>query len=166
MYSNKMPKLSAVYISLVLALILVQNANAKRGCAAFGHACYGGHGKRSSAVPEEGLLYGSVNDRLKTGLPPLPYLRLPLMDRGKSLEVAPELRPVSVEAGYRAGDSVDVSDQQEEQNRFDRGVRFAMHAFLRQLMDENRITAQKRQQAEIGFQNSEAGTQVLNAEQK
>ncbi|XP_053688290.1 uncharacterized protein LOC128737635 [Sabethes cyaneus] len=167
-----MSKLWAICISLVIVSVLVQNANAKRGCAAFGHACYGGHGKRSSSVPEEGLLYGSANDRLKSGLPPLPYLKMPFLDRARSLDVAPELRPVSIEAGtgigFRTDDNFDLSEQPslEEQNRFDRGVRFAMHAILRQLMDENRIATQKRQQPEAGFQSTDAGTQAMNVEQK
>ncbi|XP_058462699.1 uncharacterized protein LOC131437399 isoform X2 [Malaya genurostris] len=157
-----MPQFSVVCISLVIVTVLVQNASGKRGCAAFGHACYGGHGKRSSvsSPPGEGLLqYAGGNDRLETGVPvPFPYLKMALLDRSKSLDVAPELRPLGVEndaGGVRSG------EDRFEQDRFDKGVRFAMHAFLRQLMAESRASATQRKQTEV-----DADSQLMNNEQQ
>ncbi|CAK1579099.1 unnamed protein product [Parnassius mnemosyne] len=38
------------FLTLVLVAVLVMSVGvgAKRGCSAFGHSCFGGHGKRSS----------------------------------------------------------------------------------------------------------------------
>ncbi|XP_022123410.2 neuropeptide CCHamide-2 [Pieris rapae] len=34
-------------LSLIAILVISVGVNAKRGCSAFGHSCFGGHGKRS-----------------------------------------------------------------------------------------------------------------------
>ncbi|XP_025195492.1 uncharacterized protein LOC112594745 [Melanaphis sacchari] len=35
----------------IVVIFTVDNGAAKRGCAMFGHSCYGGHGKRSFQIP-------------------------------------------------------------------------------------------------------------------
>ncbi|XP_049870870.1 neuropeptide CCHamide-2 [Pectinophora gossypiella] len=37
-------------LALVAMLVMSQGVNAKRGCSAFGHSCFGGHGKRSDSA--------------------------------------------------------------------------------------------------------------------
>ncbi|KAM3966996.1 neuropeptide CCHamide-2 [Aphomia sociella] len=41
--------MAQIYIIVTIAavLLLSQGVSAKRGCSAFGHSCFGGHGKRS-----------------------------------------------------------------------------------------------------------------------
>ncbi|XP_058811806.1 uncharacterized protein LOC131676627 isoform X2 [Topomyia yanbarensis] len=165
-----MPQFSIVCISLVIVTILVQNASGKRGCAAFGHACYGGHGKRSSSssLPGESFVYPGGNERLQPAdLPSLPYLKIALLDRSKSVNAAPELRPLTAVAdvgGGRSGEIFAVRDPlvtPVEQNRYDNGVRFAMNAFLRQLLEGNRAAAFQRQESE-----AETGSQLINNEQQ
>lgn len=34
-------------VAVIFIAVLVTNSEAKRGCALYGHSCYGGHGKRS-----------------------------------------------------------------------------------------------------------------------
>ncbi|KAJ0177650.1 hypothetical protein K1T71_006523 [Dendrolimus kikuchii] len=34
-------------LTIVILLVTSQGVSAKRGCSAFGHSCFGGHGKRS-----------------------------------------------------------------------------------------------------------------------
>ncbi|NP_001123587.1 neuropeptide CCHamide-2 [Bombyx mandarina] len=34
-------------VSIAVLLMMSQGVSAKRGCSAFGHSCFGGHGKRS-----------------------------------------------------------------------------------------------------------------------
>ncbi|XP_063394603.1 neuropeptide CCHamide-2 [Cydia fagiglandana] len=36
-----------ITLTLLAALLMLQGVSAKRGCSAFGHSCFGGHGKRS-----------------------------------------------------------------------------------------------------------------------
>ncbi|XP_059054593.1 neuropeptide CCHamide-2-like [Achroia grisella] len=36
-----------VIVTVAAVLVLSQGVTAKRGCSAFGHSCFGGHGKRS-----------------------------------------------------------------------------------------------------------------------
>lgn len=42
-----MYQLSAILLSIILILSISTKTYAKRGCALYGHSCYGGHGKRS-----------------------------------------------------------------------------------------------------------------------
>lgn len=37
-----------IFYFFVVAIALASNSDAKRGCANYGHSCYGGHGKRSN----------------------------------------------------------------------------------------------------------------------
>ncbi|XP_055381488.1 uncharacterized protein LOC129612061 isoform X2 [Condylostylus longicornis] len=47
---SKQKLITAITIAVILCLLIEQNqAKPKKGCEAFGHACYGGHGKRSVA---------------------------------------------------------------------------------------------------------------------
>ncbi|CAH2040211.1 unnamed protein product, partial [Iphiclides podalirius] len=39
---------NAFTLVLIATLLMSVGVSAKRGCSAFGHSCYGGHGKRSS----------------------------------------------------------------------------------------------------------------------
>ncbi|XP_046982905.1 uncharacterized protein LOC124552621 isoform X2 [Schistocerca americana] len=41
----------ALVLALAVTLVLLQAADAKRGCMAFGHSCFGGHGKRADMEP-------------------------------------------------------------------------------------------------------------------
>ncbi|XP_049842616.1 uncharacterized protein LOC126293434 isoform X2 [Schistocerca gregaria] len=41
----------ALVLALAVTLALLQAADAKRGCMAFGHSCFGGHGKRADMEP-------------------------------------------------------------------------------------------------------------------
>lgn len=149
-----MPHFSAICI-LVVVSVLIQNANGKRGCAAFGHACYGGHGKRSSSSASltENQQYPGGSSSLGS-IPPLPYAKLALINRSKVFEdvSSPELRmPVNAD---------DNDDQMEgygaRQDKFERAVRYAVNAVLRQLLEES-----QRQPAvdSNNFQPSEAGQQ-------
>ncbi|XP_055594079.1 neuropeptide CCHamide-2-like isoform X1 [Uranotaenia lowii] len=171
--SPKMPHLSAICLSLVVVSVLVQDANAKRGCAAFGHACYGGHGKRSSLpLPAGGLALiggeieaggGSSND---SPVPPLPYLKL--MERSKSLDLAPELRTLAddgmLDNGLIIREEPVPSYNGHEQ--FEQGMRFAMNAILRQLIGEKR----QRQRLDLipNYQPSEPAmsSQLIESETK
>lgn len=153
---------------LVIASVLVPNASGKRGCAAFGHACYGGHGKRSSVVPEN-LLLGSSADssgfssgQLDTRIPPLPYAKLALINRSKTFDVvAPELRLTANELTTDNGEPpvYPGSSRSERQEKFERGVRFAVNAIMRQLLEQSQAGAIQRQpsSSELNFQPSETG---------
>ncbi|XP_021693790.1 uncharacterized protein LOC5565599 [Aedes aegypti] len=153
-----MPHLSAICI-LVVVSVLVQNASGKRGCAAFGHACYGGHGKRSSSLSENLIFGGSSGSSSTTGgngplgaIPPLPYAKLALINRSKTFDDAsPELRLVNAQ---------ESDDRMESyvgrQDKFERSVRYAVNAILRQLLEES----QRQPPVESNnFQPSEAGQQ-------
>ncbi|XP_055315258.1 neuropeptide CCHamide-2-like isoform X2 [Sitodiplosis mosellana] len=43
------------YLAVIFIAVLVTHSEAKRGCALYGHSCYGGHGKRSD-VPRVDML--------------------------------------------------------------------------------------------------------------
>ncbi|XP_055615869.1 neuropeptide CCHamide-2 [Toxorhynchites rutilus septentrionalis] len=157
-----MSQLSAICISLVIASVLIHNASGKRGCAAYGHACYGGHGKRSPPMTQ-GMLFDDGSGQLES-LPPLPYAKLALIDRSKSLDVAPELGPITTSEEMLA-----ARDQSAyEQEKFERRVRFAVNAILRQLIgteNENQ-PAFPKQRPEASYQNSESTRQLLGNEDK
>lgn len=61
---------------LLVFLLITQGAYAKRGCSAFGHSCFGGHGKRSGNTgPIEAEQQEIVNARRQIGqeeIPPHP----------------------------------------------------------------------------------------------
>nr|XP_019534046.2 uncharacterized protein LOC109405436 isoform X2 [Aedes albopictus] len=150
-----MPHLSAICI-LVVVSVLVHNANGKRGCAAFGHACYGGHGKRSSSSSSlsENQQYPGGSAGQLGGIPPLPYAKLALINRSKSFDdtTPPELRLVNSDS--------DNDDQMEDygarQDKFERAVRYAVNAVLRQLLEESQ---RQPPMDSSNFQPSEAGQQ-------
>jgi len=48
-------------MSVVVLAVLVDQSSAKRGCSAFGHSCFGGHGKR--ADEDVLLIPGSASDQ-------------------------------------------------------------------------------------------------------
>ncbi|KAH0955582.1 hypothetical protein HN011_012115 [Eciton burchellii] len=45
-----------ITIALVTLLFVSDKANAKRGCASFGHSCFGGHGKRFDSAMRRNVL--------------------------------------------------------------------------------------------------------------
>lgn len=104
------------------------------GCAAFGHACYGGHGKRSSSSSSlsENQQYPGGSASQLGGIPPLPYAKLALINRSKAFDDASpsELRLVNPDS--------DNTDQMEDygarQDKFERAVQYAVNAVLRQLV--------------------------------
>ncbi|XP_065091661.1 uncharacterized protein CCHa2 [Ochlerotatus camptorhynchus] len=174
-----MTHLGAICI-LVVVSVLVQNASGKRGCAAFGHACYGGHGKRSSSLPENLLLGSSGSGGFSSGqldrIPPLPYAKLALINRSKPYDVgAPELRLTANELATDNGEPLayPAPSRSERQDKFERGVRYAVNAILRQLLEESQAGPLQRQpsSSDLNFQPSEAGQlqqeqQLMDNEQK
>ncbi|XP_050087486.1 uncharacterized protein LOC126572311 [Anopheles aquasalis] len=122
-----MHQLSTICVTLVIVSVLVQSANAKRGCAAFGHACYGGHGKRSSASAPEALDQGSVTlDDL-----PIPYAKL-ILDKQRSLIPSPEeIRANDPSYTMETPFSIRRPDPRREE------FKYAIYAMLRQLMDDS-----------------------------
>ncbi|XP_049536786.1 uncharacterized protein LOC125951791 [Anopheles darlingi] len=122
-----MHQLSTICVTLVIVSVLVQSATAKRGCAAFGHACYGGHGKRSSASTPEALVQGSVTlDDL-----PIPYAKL-ILDKQRSLIPSPEeIRGNEPSYTMETPFSIRRPDPRREE------LKYAIYAMLRQLMEDN-----------------------------
>lgn len=62
-----------VYRKLILFLVTFIDTGV--GCAAFGHSCYGGHGKRSSE-PTAPQLENEQNTDSSPSPPPVPMLRM------------------------------------------------------------------------------------------
>ncbi|XP_038105422.1 uncharacterized protein LOC119765509 [Culex quinquefasciatus] len=165
---SKMPQMSATIciVSLVIVSVLVQNVSGKRGCAAFGHACYGGHGKRSSpgTLPEGYDGDGQQRQLIVESMPPpLPYAKALMalqMDRSRAYEAAPPaisgafLRPgltdlIAVGRDQPSGPFTGAS--RSEQDRFEQTVRFAVNAVLRQMLEENRLRQRDQQDvSELG----------------
>lgn len=154
--------MSAIYVvSLIIVAVLVQNASGKRGCASFGHACYGGHGKRSSSGPilPEGFDGSSQALLVESMPPPLPpYAKVLQMDRsrggggGYEADGGTFLRPglIDLIAG-RDGPAAAgpfAGSRASQQDRFEQTVRMAVNAVLRQMLEENRL--QRDQQDESG----------------
>lgn len=119
------------------------------GCAAFGHACYGGHGKRSSpgTLPEGYDGDGQQRQLIVESMPPpLPYAKALMalqMDRSRAYEAVPPaasgtfLRPgltdlIAVGRDQQSGPFTGAS--RSEQDRFEQTVRFAVNAVLRQMV--------------------------------
>jgi hypothetical protein len=46
------PSILIVVLTIVVIAVHIDQSSAKRGCSAFGHSCFGGHGKRA----DEGVL--------------------------------------------------------------------------------------------------------------
>lgn len=46
-----MQQFAPVFVAIVFVISLSAKSEAKRGCALYGHACYGGHGKRADIQP-------------------------------------------------------------------------------------------------------------------
>uniref|UniRef100_A0A182N9U8 Uncharacterized protein n=1 Tax=Anopheles dirus TaxID=7168 RepID=A0A182N9U8_9DIPT len=150
MYSSnshsKMHQLSTICFTLVIVSVLVQSTNGKRGCAAFGHACYGGHGKRSGSPA--GSLYPEGLDPSMVALEvlPIPYSKLAL-DKSRSME--------PVQDGVRLNDAYGSIDAAAPNHRTDTRtgeLKYAIYAMLRQLMEESAANRQdqthRQQQAQ------------------
>ncbi|XP_058062226.1 uncharacterized protein LOC131212394 [Anopheles bellator] len=125
-----MHQLSAVCVTLVIASVLVQNASAKRGCAAFGHACYGGHGKRSSAAVVPSYPEGFDPSTLALDVLPIPYSKL-VLDKPRTMDALPD--------DLRSNDVYGLDTPVLNHRTIDsRGgeLKYAIYAILRQLMEE------------------------------
>ncbi|XP_050071392.1 neuropeptide CCHamide-2 [Anopheles maculipalpis] len=130
-----MHQISTICVTLVIVSVLVQSTSGKRGCAAFGHACYGGHGKRSSATS----LYPEGLDPSMVGLEvlPIPYSKLAL-DKSRSMDSAPEvMRPNN---GY----ALDLAAPSHRTDTRAGELKYAIYAMLRQLMEESAINRQEQ----------------------
>uniref|UniRef100_A0A182SUS6 Uncharacterized protein n=1 Tax=Anopheles maculatus TaxID=74869 RepID=A0A182SUS6_9DIPT len=113
----------------------LHRSSTSRGCAAFGHACYGGHGKRSSAS----ALYPEGLDPSVVGLEvlPIPYSKLAL-DKSRSMDSAPDaMRPNNGYALELAAPSHRADTRTGE-------LKYAIYAMLRQLMDESVVNRQEQ----------------------
>jgi len=49
---HRWPSVLIVVLTIVVLAVHIEQSSAKRGCSAFGHSCFGGHGKRA----DEGVL--------------------------------------------------------------------------------------------------------------
>ncbi|XP_024943438.1 uncharacterized protein LOC107269151 [Cephus cinctus] len=54
---------SVLTIALILLVSFSVEVYAKRGCSAFGHSCFGGHGKRSESNPLNAVLENVIANR-------------------------------------------------------------------------------------------------------
>ncbi|XP_011344854.1 neuropeptide CCHamide-2 isoform X2 [Ooceraea biroi] len=48
-----------IAIALIILVSVSDKAHAKRGCASFGHSCFGGHGKRFDSAMQQNMLQAS-----------------------------------------------------------------------------------------------------------
>ncbi|XP_050451027.1 uncharacterized protein LOC126851293 isoform X2 [Cataglyphis hispanica] len=65
----------SLYLSFVLLVVLISvsdKAYAKRGCASFGHSCFGGHGKRFDSAMRHETLQESGSQRFQESNVPSP----------------------------------------------------------------------------------------------
>ncbi|XP_011647564.1 neuropeptide CCHamide-2-like isoform X2 [Pogonomyrmex barbatus] len=65
----------SLYLSIVLFVILISvtdKAHAKRGCSAFGHSCFGGHGKRFDSTVRHNTLQESMSQNFQESEVPSP----------------------------------------------------------------------------------------------
>ncbi|EAU76882.1 AGAP004553-PB [Anopheles gambiae str. PEST] len=133
-----MHQLSTICFTLVIVSVLVQSTNGKRGCAAFGHACYGGHGKRSGSSAS--TLYPDGLDPSMVGLEvlPIPYSKLAL-DKSRSMDSAPEGMRLTNVYGF----DVPAASTHRTETRPGE-LKYAIYAMLRQLMDEAAINRQEQ----------------------
>ncbi|XP_029154971.1 neuropeptide CCHamide-2 isoform X2 [Nylanderia fulva] len=62
----------SLYLSIVLLVVLISvsdKAHAKRGCASFGHSCFGGHGKRFDSSIQHNTLQESIGQNQESEVP-------------------------------------------------------------------------------------------------
>ncbi|KAK6643815.1 hypothetical protein RUM43_000078 [Polyplax serrata] len=68
------PKVVVYYLTTIAILSALHLTYAKRGCAAFGHSCFGGHGKRTDTdsvggeVQDDGIGFRVPNEDLSNSL--------------------------------------------------------------------------------------------------
>ncbi|KYN03612.1 PREDICTED: neuropeptide CCHamide-2 [Cyphomyrmex costatus] len=75
MRTNTTSGFFSLYLSIILLVIsasISDKAYAKRGCAAFGHTCYGGYGKRFDSTVERNSLQESISQNIQESKVPLP----------------------------------------------------------------------------------------------
>uniref|UniRef100_A0A182W3K9 Uncharacterized protein n=1 Tax=Anopheles minimus TaxID=112268 RepID=A0A182W3K9_9DIPT len=132
-----MHQISTICFTLVIVSVLVQSTSGKRGCAAFGHACYGGHGKRSGSSASS--LYPEALDPSMVALEvlPIPYSKLTL-DKSRSMDSAPEvMRPNNAYP-------IDVTASNHRTDTRAGDLKYAIYAMLRQLMEESAVNRQEQ----------------------
>ncbi|XP_053681424.1 uncharacterized protein LOC128732268 [Anopheles nili] len=142
-----MHQLSTICFTLVIVSVLVQSTNGKRGCASFGHACYGGHGKRSGASGPP--LYSEGIDPSMVSLEalPIPYSKQ-AMDKSKPMDFAQEGVRLNDPYGVEAPAQIHRTDSRPAD------LKYAIYAMLRQLMEEsaaNRLEQSNQQQHQSLF---------------
>ncbi|XP_072747368.1 neuropeptide CCHamide-2 isoform X2 [Anoplolepis gracilipes] len=65
----------SLYLLIVLLVVLISvsdKAHAKRGCASFGHSCFGGHGKRFDSTMRRNTLQESISQKFQESEVPSP----------------------------------------------------------------------------------------------
>ncbi|XP_058116001.1 uncharacterized protein LOC131288632 [Anopheles ziemanni] len=144
-----MHQLSTICFTLVVVSVLVQSASGKRGCAAFGHACYGGHGKRSSAPASPIYSEGFDPSVMSLEVLPIPYSKL-VMDKPRTMDPSTD--------GLRSNDvyGVDASVLGHRADTKSREFKYAIYAMLRQLMEES---AANRSEQPTHLQQQQSGHQ-------
>ncbi|XP_049301439.1 neuropeptide CCHamide-1 [Anopheles funestus] len=132
-----MHQLSTICFTLVIVSVLIHSTNGKRGCAAFGHACYGGHGKRSGSSAASLYPEGLDPSMVALEVLPIPYSKLAL-DKSRSLDLASEvMRPNSPYA-------IDATASNHRTDTRTGELKYAIYAMLRQLMEESAVNRQEQ----------------------
>uniref|UniRef100_A0A182J177 Uncharacterized protein n=1 Tax=Anopheles atroparvus TaxID=41427 RepID=A0A182J177_ANOAO len=144
-----MHHLSTICLTLVVVSVLVQSANGKRGCAAFGHACYGGHGKRSSTSGSPAYPDGLDPSMMSLEVLPIPYSKL-VLDKPRTMDPSVD--------GLRSSDAygVDAPLLGHHADAKARELKYAIYTMLRQMMEES---ASNRQEQQTHVQQSQSGHQ-------
>ncbi|XP_038220225.1 neuropeptide CCHamide-2 [Zerene cesonia] len=120
--------------SVIAVLVITVGVNAKRGCSAFGHSCFGGHGKRSGDSP------GNPSSS-------------ELMGRQLGQEEIPP-HPVYPHSGYGilpSGDDIIPVRDGGVYDREDNGVRDIMKMKLRNIVKHWMDNFRRSQQNEDGY---------------
>ncbi|KAH8242996.1 hypothetical protein KR032_003561 [Drosophila birchii] len=85
--------ISLLLVVICTVVLAAQQSQAKKGCQAFGHVCYGGHGKRSLSAGS-GTGTGVGMGETASGGQDQDYIRpnglLPMMAPNEQVAVAPE----------------------------------------------------------------------------
>uniref|UniRef100_U5ELW0 Putative membrane protein n=1 Tax=Corethrella appendiculata TaxID=1370023 RepID=U5ELW0_9DIPT len=124
-----MNQLATMAISLILVFaVLFSNSEAKRGCAAFGHSCYGGHGKRS-------------DNSIDTDSSSIPI--------GKFLQNYNKIYPFNINSVRGFDPTIPQSapqfdERQQAIENTNKNYKYALYNLLKQWMDE--IKQQQQQQ--------------------
>ncbi|XP_031618308.1 neuropeptide CCHamide-1 isoform X2 [Contarinia nasturtii] len=117
---------SPIYcLAIIFIAVLVAHSEAKRGCALYGHSCYGGHGKRSEA-------------------PRVDILSLDPIQQDKSYS------NINKEVFYPTNNELNAANQVDlnNENRWKSGNQFnyALYNLIRRWMDEAKKNSDEMQQ--------------------